>query len=86
MGPQQDIDLRLGTTQAGDDALDDEGVQAVLNPVGVAAIGEAVRHLVKERRALFDLAQSFGEKSGLNCSLPGDEQKPETPHVGANDK
>ena len=33
----------------GDDALGDEGAQAVLNALGISVIGEAVRHLVRER-------------------------------------
>ena len=44
----------------GDNALGDEGAQAVLDPTGVAVIGEAVRHLVKERQALIDPAQQQG--------------------------
>ena len=41
----------------GDNAPGDEGVQAVLNPVRVPVIGEAVRHLVKKRLMLLDSAQ-----------------------------
>ena len=41
----------------GDNALGDEGAQAVLDPVGVAMIGEAIRHLVKKRQTLLDPAQ-----------------------------
>ena len=48
----------------GDNALGDEGAQAVPNPVGVAVIGEAVRHLVNERQALIDLAQQQGAGIG----------------------
>ena len=48
----------------GDNALGDEGAQAVLDAVGVAVIGEAVRHLVNERQALIDLAQQQGAGIG----------------------
>ena len=48
----------------GDNALGDEGAQAVPNPVGGAVIGEAVRHLVNERQALIDLAQRQGAGIG----------------------
>ena len=48
----------------GDNALGDEGAQAVLDPIGVAVIGEAVRHLVKERQALLDPAQQQGAGIG----------------------
>ena len=41
----------------GDNALGDEGVQAVLDPIGVAVIGEAGRHLIKKRQTLLDPAQ-----------------------------
>ena len=48
----------------GDNALGNESAQAVLDPVGVAVIGEAVRHLVKERQALLDPAQQQGAGIG----------------------
>ena len=48
----------------GDNALGDERAQAVLDPVGIAVIGEAVRHLVKERQVLLDPAQQQGAGIG----------------------
>ena len=48
----------------GEDAPGDEGAQAVLDPIGVAVIGEAVRHLVKKRQALIDLALQQGASIG----------------------
>ena len=48
----------------GDNALGDEGAQAVLDPTGVAVIGEAVRHLVKKRQTLLDPAQQQGAGIG----------------------
>ena len=48
----------------GDNALGDEGAQAVLDPTGVAVIAEAVRHLVKERQVLLDPAQQQGAGIG----------------------
>ena len=48
----------------GDNALGSESAQAVLDPVGIAVIGEAVRHLVKKRQALLDPAQQQGAGIG----------------------
>ena len=48
----------------GDNALGDEGAQAVLDPVGVAVIGEAGRYLVNERQAPLDPAQQQGAGIG----------------------
>ena len=45
-------------------AQGDEGAQAVLDPIGVAVIGEAVRHLVKKRQTLLDPAQQQGAGIG----------------------
>ena len=45
-------------------AQGDERAQAVLDPVGVAVIGEAVRHLVKERQAPLDPSQQQGAGIG----------------------
>ena len=53
----------------GDNALGDEGAQAVLDPVGVAVIGEAVRHLVNERQTLIDLAQQQGAGIGSDGTV-----------------
>ena len=48
----------------GEDALGDEGVQAVLDPLGVAVIGEAVPHLASERQVLIHPAQQQGAGIG----------------------
>ena len=46
------------------DALGDELAQAVPNPPGVAVIGEAVRHLVRERQVPIHPAQQQGAGIG----------------------
>ena len=48
----------------GENALGDEGAQAVLHPLGVAVIGEAVGHLVNERPAPIHPAQQQGAGIG----------------------
>ena len=42
----------------GDNALGDAGAQGALDPVGVAAMAEAGRHLVKGRQGPIDLGNS----------------------------
>ena len=42
----------------GDGALGDAGAQGALDPVGVAAMAEAGRHLVKGRQGPIDLGNS----------------------------
>ena len=48
----------------GDGAPGDEGAQGALDPVGVAAMAEAGRHLVKERQKPIDLKQQPGTGIG----------------------
>ena len=57
-------------------AQGDERAQAVLDPVGVAVIGEAVRHLVKERQAPLDPSQQQGAGIGSDGTLGNSENFP----------
>ena len=60
------------------DALGDEAAQAVPDPLGVAVIGEAVRHLAKKRQVPPDPAQQQGAGIGSD----GGRRRNQPPHGG----
>ena len=68
------------------DALGDEGAQAVPDPLGVAVIGKAVRHLAKKRQVPLGPAQQQGvgigsDGTALEISHHGGVRGVQTPGV-----